>query len=126
MNSSTKINKKKKELKKKETSEAQTVGFYCPVFLKVETNTPEQLQVKGHKGYETLIFKESLGIGVHYYSIRLLKPQPVVINSNFFGVPAMRFGIVNSLLNKKLNKVFSLGSNEGTYAIKSEDRKSLK
>lgn len=125
MYSSIKMSKKKKDLKKKDPAEPQTIGYYNVNCLKIETNSPEQLQIKGHKGYETQIFKESLGVGVHYYSIKLLKPHSILINSNFYGTPSIRFGIVNSLLNnnKKLSKIFSLGSNEGTYAIKSDDKK---
>jgi hypothetical protein len=121
--SHNKGNKKKREIKKKDKDDNSNLNPHCPAFLKIENNSAETLQVRGHKGYETLIFKDSVGIGLHYSAIKILKPQSMLINGNFYGTPAIRFGLVNCLFCKKLNKIFSLGSNEGTYAIRSTDQK---
>ena len=113
------IKKKRDHIKKVGKNDQNFNSFIAGQSLKIETNSSDQLQLRGFKGYESLIFKENLGIGTHYSSIKVLKPHQTILNGNIIVSPAFRFGVVNSLLNKKVNKILSLGSNEGTYSIKS-------
>ena len=115
--------KKKRDCKKREKEDECNIPFQSHNALKIETNTSEVQQIRGHKGYESLIFKESMGMGTHYSAIKIQDPQQVFLNGNISGEPAIRFGVVNSLLYKKYNKIISIGSNEGTYAIKTLDMK---